>query len=79
MNKLKAGQIILNSKKHPCLILKVDDNYYWLFSKTPKGFNCNHYYKRYIEDSIIKGNYNIIEEYPTWQEAIINSKEFNDV
>ncbi len=52
---IKEGMVILNTKHHPCVILKVDDRYCWLFAKTPKGYNCNHYGKWYIEDSIDRG------------------------
>ena len=74
---IKVGQIILNTKKHACLVLKVDSQYCWLFAKTPKGYNCNHYGKWYIQNALCKGIYRAVAEYPTWQEAV-NSKEFRD-
>lgn len=67
---IKAGQIILNTKKHACLVLKVDDRCCWLFAKTPKGYSCNCYIKWYIDDSLTRGIYKVIAEYPTWQEAV---------
>lgn len=67
---IKEGMVILNTKHHPCVILKVDDRYCWLFAKTPKGYNCNHYGKWYIEDSIDRGAYKIVADYETWQEAV---------
>ena len=67
---IKEGMVILNTKHHPCVILKVDDRYCWLFAKTPKGYKCNHYGKWYIEDSIDRKTYKIVADYETWQKAV---------
>ena len=73
---IKEGLVFLNTKNNPCLILKVDDKYCWVFARTTKGFNCNHYGKWYIEQCLRCGNYHILNNYKTWQEAV-NGEEFS--
>lgn len=71
---IKEGLVFLNTKNNPCLILKVDDKYCWVFARTTKGFNCNHYGKWYIEQCLRCGNYHILNNYKTWQDAVIGEE-----
>lgn len=71
---IKEGLVFLNTKNNPCLILKVDDRYCWVFARTTKGFNCNHYGKWYIEQCLRCGNYHILNNYKTWQDAVIGEE-----
>ena len=71
---IKEGLVFLNTKNNPCLILKVDDKYCWVFARTVKGFNCNHYGKWYIERCLRCGNYHILNNYKTWQDAVIGEE-----
>lgn len=75
MSKAKEGTIFVNTKRNVCVVLKSDDRYDWVLSKTKQGFCCNHYGKWWIEDCLDRKVYEIIGQYPTWQEAV-NSKEF---
>lgn len=67
---IKEGLVFKNTKGNPCVILKVDDKYCWVFAKTKQGFNCNHYGKWYIEECLVKENYRVLANYETWQKAI---------
>lgn len=67
---IKDGLVFKNTKGNPCVILKVDDKYCWVFAKTRQGFNCNHYGKWYIEECLVKENYLVLANYETWQKAI---------
>lgn len=72
----REGIVFCNTKGNKCVILKVDDVYCWVFSKTKDGFNCNHYYKSYIQRQLDRGNYFVICGCENWKQAIV-SKEFN--
>ena len=67
---IKEGLVFKNTKGNPCVILKVDDKYCWVFAKTRQGFNCNHYGRWYIERQIVTENYPVLADYKNWQEAI---------
>ena len=67
---IKEGLVFKNTKGNPCVILKVDDKYCWVFAKTKQGFNCNHYGRWYIERQLITESYPVLADYKNWQEAI---------
>lgn len=69
------GLVFLNMKNNMCVVLKVENGYVWVFSKTSKGFCCNRYGKWWINRCINECKYRIIAKYQSWQEAI-NSEEF---
>lgn len=67
---IKEGLVFKNTKGNPCVILKVDDKYCWVFAKTKQGFNCNHYGRWYIERQLVTESYPVLADYKNWQEAI---------
>lgn len=67
---IKEGLVFKNTKGNPCVILKVDNKYCWVFAKTKQGFNCNHYGRWYIERQLVTESYPVLANYKNWQEAI---------
>lgn len=75
----KVGLVFKNTKNNICVIMKEDKHYYWILSKTRKGFSLNHYGKWWIDDCLCHCKYEVIcDKYFTWQEAVSNCKEFRD-
>ena len=72
------GLIFKNTKGNLCVIMKEDRHYYWILSKTKKGFSLNHYGKWWIEDCLLKTYKIVCDKYLTWQEAVYNYRGFRD-
>lgn len=77
MNNIKAGQVYKDGKEHDAFVVskvrQLED--YWLVTTIHSdGFACD-CPAGSLDD--MPEDYELIAEYPTWQEAI-NSKEFNN-